>query len=86
MAKYRVRIPCEITDEGYFTRRPQRKRMSTSYYEVYVEQPLDLTDEEIMTIFHKMSIIGGMGNLRVTKIGEENDSEEKKDTEPKGIL
>ena len=69
-----MRIPAEITDEGYFTRRPARKRVATSHYEVYINKLSDLTDSEQIAILDKISNIGGIGNLRVMKIGD-NDSE-----------
>jgi len=74
--RYKLRIPAEITDQGYFTRRPNPTRMHTAYYEVHITEASELTPDEWMAIVDKMANIGGMGNLRVEKIGEEYDTEE----------
>ena len=67
--KYLIRIPAEITSNGYYTRREKPTRVSTAHYELYVSNFGDLTVEEQCAILDKMANIGGVGNLRVTKVG-----------------
>lgn len=73
---YRIRIPAEIKDNGYYMRREPFHRISSSYYEIHIESFADLTVSEHVGILNKIANIGGMGNLRVTKL-ENNASEEK---------
>lgn len=67
--KYLVRIPAEITNHGYYTRRENPTRVSTAHYELYISDFSDLTVGEQHAFLDKMANIGGMGNLRVSKIG-----------------
>lgn len=72
--KYLIRIPAEINN-GYWTRRENPTRISASHYELYINSFNDLTISEQHAFLDKMANIGGVGNLRVHKLGEENDSE-----------
>ena len=72
--RYLIRIPAEINN-GYWTRRDSPTRISTSHYELFINDFSDLTVEEQRAFLDKMANIGGVGNLRVTKVGGDNDSE-----------
>lgn len=81
MVRYKIRIPAEVTSYGYLTRRPNPTKIHTAYYEVYFSDTTELTNDEMMAIFDKMANIGGIGNLRVEKFGDESKAQEEDQSE-----
>lgn len=66
--KYRVRIPSKIINNKYYTRRNSPKQISSYYYELYIRNIEDLTNDEFLAIIDKLSTVGGVGAMTIIKL------------------